>query len=68
MPFFVVMKTVLQGPGVTILGPFADRETAAAQPPVEGGRPVPRRAIEAATAELARSMALAAFGPGNPDA
>ena len=68
MPFFVALKAPLRDPGVEIVGPFADRETAEAQPRVQGGQTIPARIIEAADAEVARSIALAAFGPGNPDA
>ena len=68
MPYFVALKAPLQESGVVILGPFADRATAEAQPPIQGGQPVPARVIEAADAAVARSIALASFGPGNPDA
>ncbi len=68
MPFFVAVKAPLQDPSIEILGPFADRQTAEAQPRRHGGQPAPTRIIEAADAETARRLAQAAFGPGNPDA
>ncbi len=68
MPFFVALQAPLKDPGVEIMGPFADLEAAEARRQVQSGQPAPARIIEAADAEVARSIALAAFGPGNPDA